>query len=290
MRADGCIVRNTRSWFIGPGMVRRWVSLLGLVIAIAILGVNIVGLALPLRSRLVVADLSDFSGNHVLNGKDAVRQLDALDASDPLALASQATHIVAESIYHIDGDHLWPLESRSFDDYHYTVPITENWVLYALRYLHPSTYRYYHFCNWRHAVLRGIGGCGQEAMALTDYLRSRGIHTGIVGLSNHTVVTAEPEKGDWIVLDPDFGVVMPHDLSALLRNRARLESYYAGRLDREAWNTYTRRTPTIVYGAAETMYPRACALERWTYVAKWLLPLILGTLAALGWRGGRAIR
>jgi hypothetical protein len=99
-------------------------------------------------------------------------------------------------------------------------------------------------------------------MAQIDFLQSRGFRTGFVGLSGHTVATAETSVGRWIVLDPDVGVAIPYDLGTLTADRALLETYYARHLERHPWAMYTSATPTVTYGGALVRYPKACRIER----------------------------
>jgi hypothetical protein len=101
------------------------------------------------------------------------------------------------------------------------------------------------------------------------------------------VATAETSVGRWIVLDPDFGVAIPYDLGTLTADRALLETYYARHLERHPWAMYTSATPTVTYGGALVRYPKACRIERLSYIVKWLGPVVLGVLGFAGLRFAR---
>jgi hypothetical protein len=170
--------------------------------------------------------------------------------------------------------------------YHYTVPIWENYILHALRFLKPDTYLAYEFCSWRKALHRGVGQCGQQSMAVIGFLQEHGYRTGFVYLAGHVVATAEVAPGQWYVLDPDYRVYMPHDLAALIAQPTLLRSYYDGKDGGSI--TYLRGAPRIELGGPSSRYPRACRIEQAAYIAKWAIPaLLLSGVAGLQLRGRR---
>jgi hypothetical protein len=106
------------------------------------------------------------------------------------------------------------------------VPVWENYLLFLLSYLKPDTYRDYEFCSYRMSLERGTGRCGQQSMALVDYLSENGISTGFVTLRGHVIATAEVSEGEWYLLDPDYGGVIPFDISTAQRNPKSVIPYY----------------------------------------------------------------
>ena len=255
-----------------------------LAVSVALMLINTVGLFLPLRSKLVSADKADLSAEHVLSSQEAFAKLHTLQTTDRERFALEASHIIGDGILHIEGDHLWPQDDPRFVAYHYTIPIWENWVLFLLRYVHPSTYLYYELCDWQRAINRGIGRCGQQSMALVGFLEEHGYRTGFVYLTSHTVATAETVPGRWIVLDPDYGISMPSTLEQLVANRALLETYYERHLVHRPWAFFTDRAPTVIYGGPEVRFPKACIIERISYVVKWVGPIGIGLLGLSGLR------
>ncbi len=266
-----------------PGDRPTWASVIGwpaLVVGLLLTGVNLVGLAIPLRADAVHGDRADLSGARILDPADAFAQLARLDPADRERFALEATRIVGGAVWAADGGRAWPADDPRLVEYHYAMPVWDNWIFFVLRYLHPSAYRYYHVCDWRRALERGIGGCEQQDMALVGFLREHGYRTGIVDLYRHTVALAETAPGRWIVLDPDFGVGIPHTLDELTADRALLEGYYAHQPGFPLWEIYTKERPQVNYGGPEIRYPRACLIERWAYVAKWGVPFVLLLMGA----------
>jgi hypothetical protein len=96
------------------------------------------------------------------------------------------------------------------EKYRVAIPITENWILYALAAIRPEL-RSYIFWDPRKEIERGIGLCGNVSSALVGVLRQHGIDARFVGLTGHVVV----ENGAWCILDPDVGVVIPNSLSEI---------------------------------------------------------------------------
>jgi hypothetical protein len=64
---------------------------------------------------------------------------------------------------------------------------------------------------------------------MTGILREKGIKAKIVGLSGHVVVTApvDDAQDTWWIFDPDFGVVIPNDISQIEENPELVRPYYA---------------------------------------------------------------
>ena len=54
-----------------------------------------------------------------------------------------------------------------------------------------SSYVSYELSNYRRALERGIGQCGQQAMTVIGFLQEQGFETAFVYLNGHVVATAE---------------------------------------------------------------------------------------------------
>jgi hypothetical protein len=80
--------------------------------------------------------------------------------------------------------------------------------------------------DWRTALTVGVGYCSQQALALTGFLRERGVEARTVGLDGHVVTVAVTPVGEW-VLDPDYGVVIRHPLAEVARSPDIVRSVYA---------------------------------------------------------------
>lgn len=61
--------------------------------------------------------------------------------------------------------------------------------------------------HWRSAIRMGVGFCSQHAIAISDYLREKGVEARPYGLDGHVVARVRSPRGEW-VLDPDYAVVL----------------------------------------------------------------------------------
>ena len=169
------------------------------------------------------------------------------------------------------------IEKNGLDFYRMRVPVWENYLLYALSHLKPDTYLDYEFCSYRRALRRGTGRCGQQSLALVDFLSQQGIETGFVRLGGHALVTAKVADATWYMLDADFGGVIPFDLAQAERDPASVLPHY--------WNDaaskrslHLRFGPEnngLRYGGPEARFGRACRIEYLAYIMKWLIPVTL---------------
>ncbi len=122
--------------------------------------------------------------------------------------------------------HYWPETGEAVDRYRLRVPVYENYLLYLASYIRPDYFEKYEFVSARKALERGIGLCSQQAMAVRGAMKRNGVPARIVLLSGHVVVTAEVDRGEWWVLDPDYGVVIPKSISEIERDPEIIRPYY----------------------------------------------------------------
>ena len=261
---------------------RLWSRLAGAggALALALFGLNLYGQGQSLRSPLVAQDPADFSHDRIVAPDQAWARLAELDLSDRRGFALRASEIIGQSMKHLryGGE---DFEDRLYGAYHLTVPAWENYFLYLFRFLKPDTYKSYELSGYRRALERGIGQCGQQAMTVIGFLADHGFATGFIQLTGHVVATAEVAPGEWYVLDPDYGVSIPHSLGELEQNRALVERYYSRFLDRNPWRIYGEQPNSVAYGGPGLRYPRGSVIEELAYIAKWAFPAALLALSAL---------
>jgi hypothetical protein len=65
--------------------------------------------------------------------------------------------------------------------------------------------------RWRSAIRMGVGFCSQHAIAISDYLREKGVEARPFGLAGHVVARVQAPGGEWI-LDPDYALVIPRSI------------------------------------------------------------------------------
>lgn len=252
-------------------------SSLSLAAAVAILLLNAIGFLVPLRHPEVNGYV-DFAMTSNRTAEDTLGRLQMLSTNrDDLSrqeFVFQATKFIHEGMAHIEPGEV---SLKGFEHFGMTVPITENWILWLLRYLKPDTYEDYEFCSYRKAVERGTGRCGQQALALVSYLSQNEINTGFVALGGHAIAAAEVSPNEWHLLDPDYGGVIPFDHEQAQKAPERVLPYYWNQdivLERNLLANYATDN-TFKPGGVEARYGRACYIEHAAYVLKWLAPLLL---------------
>ena len=252
------------------------------VCGLSLLALNLVGMAVPLRSPTIDESYADFARPTTLAFDDAMAQLEALADAEPRELVAEATRVFHYGMAHVPRD---DIERDGLSHYRMRVPAWENFVLFALSFLKPDTYRDYEFCSYRKALERGTGRCGQQSMALVGFLAERGLATGFVALGGHAIATAEVAPGEWYILDADFGGVIPMSLARAQANPADVLPHYWSPAARERHldKAFEPAGNEITYGGPEARYRRACPIERVAYALKWALPLAMLTIALAMW-------
>lgn len=245
-----------------------------MVLGAALLLLNLAGIFSPMRAQMIDGYV-DFAGGETRDAASTLTMLSALKAEGlPAAdLAREATKLFHEGIAHVDPQ---DVEQYGFAYFGMSVPITENWVLFLLRFIKPDTYRDYEFCNYRRAVQRGTGRCGQQSLALVSYLSEAGLRTGFVALGGHAIAMAEVAPASWHLLDPDFGGVIPFGIERAAANPDEILQYYwsSAAQERNVHETYLPENE-VRLGGPEARYARACVIESWAYIVKWVMPALL---------------
>ena len=225
-------------------------------LGLTLIVVNVVGFFVPLRAQ-EVNGYRDFAGVETLEFNDTMEQLETLaeTSRDNIQLVTEATRLFHAGIAHVSPR---DVEAKGFEHFGMRVPITENWILFALSYLKPDTYSDYEFCSYRRALERGTGRCGQQSMALVSYLAENGLATGFVALGGHAIATARVDESRWYLLDADYGGVIPFDIAQAERDPDSVIAHYwsaAARENRihEAFAPANR----VKYGGPEARYARA---------------------------------
>lgn len=108
--------------------------------------------------------------------------------------------------------------------YNMHIPIYENYLLYVVGFFRDN-YKRLELTNYKRAYERGFGFCGQRAMILANALQSKDIPVEIVALDGHVITTVEINPGEWWLVDPDYGVMIPHTVETIQPEDVR--TYYA---------------------------------------------------------------
>lgn len=253
---------------------------LGGILGSLLLIINVVGTQMSLRAPEITTDYADFARPTTLSYQNAISSLEDLakDKSDTMKFVTQATRIFHYGIAHIEPDNVL---IKGFDHYRMRIPIWENYILYFLSFIAPDTYMDYQFCSYKKTLERATGRCGQQSMALAGYLTENGFKTGYVGLGGHSLVTTEIAENNWVILDADFGGVIPFDLTQAEQNPASVIPYYWNQkpvLERNLHRLFYPDRNTLRIGKPELKQPTACMMEAIAYNLKWLFPIGLITV------------
>lgn len=252
-------------------------------VGVALTCLNLAGLLFSMRAA-EVDGYRDFAGP-TIGFEKVLAAFERLTSESPdnVTLVTEATRLVHVGMAHIP---VRETASMGLDHYGMRVPLRENWLLHFLAIVRPGTYADYEFCNYRRALERGTGRCGQQALALNSFLAEQGLKTGFIALGGHVVATAEVEPSQWYILDPNYGGVIPFGITDAERDPFSVLSYYwsAAARERKIYEVYA--TPNVIrLGGPEARFGRACRFEYFAYVAKWLVPMLLLFPGGVYWLG-----
>jgi hypothetical protein len=248
-------------------------------VPLAIIGViliinNFVGVFVNLRNPAIYTDPNnEFPNDITLTEAQFYQALNQV-SGDLVQTETQINAIVNRGIAHNWHDY-------DVAKYHLTVPFYENYILFGTSFIYPDLFVKYQFVDYHRAVERGVGLCSQEAFVLTGILREKGIKADIVGLDGHVVVTApvDAAQNTWWIFDPDYGVVVPNNISQIEANPELIRPYYA------AAGYPPKKVDSLVsyYGGSGNKvtdgiigYSRFRYYYEYTsYIMIWIIPLIL---------------
>lgn len=159
----------------------------------------------------------------------------------------------------------------------FQVSLLDNYILFLWGFLYPE-YTTYEYCDVRKALTRGIGLCSQQSTVLGQMLIKSDIEVKGIQLEGHIVLSAkaDPINNIWWILDPDYGVIVPHGLDAIEQQPEIVRSYYEERgYDRTTVDTLVNIYQAEGNGSTpipKDFYVSSCLKERTIYLWKWLIP------------------
>ena len=128
--------------------------------------------------------------------------------------------------------------------------------------------------------------CSQHAIIISEILKAKGIESKIIGLDGHVVATALVNKtnNQWWILDPDYGVIVPHDIKQVEENPSIIQGYYSSagysiKTNGKIINIYEKSGNKIIDGVRKydpriKSYALRYYVESITYFLKWVMPLL----------------
>jgi hypothetical protein len=255
---------------------RWWIP--AVAIASALLFVNVIGLFTSLRNPAIYDD-PKLRKPVTLTEDELWKQINSYDGKH-----SQAYAIALTDALHNGMAHYW--EDEGIDKYNLRIPFHENYLLNLASYIYPPMFRKYEFAYYKRAIERGVGLCSQMALVEARVLRNAGLTCRMVSLSKHVVVEGQVDGERWWILDPNYGVVIPHGMDEIRRAPELVRDHY-----REAgWDEPTVDGLVDIYAHEKIKVFRTTGgrwyhLKKWygeriAYVLIWAMPI--GMLTAFG--------
>jgi hypothetical protein len=181
--------------------------------------------------------------------------------------------------------HKWE-DVVDYTEYNHQIPPHENYLLWGLSYLNPTTYRFYQYCDPYKAIERGVMICSQATEVMVNLWKKTGLDARNMVLDGHVVaeVQVDREKDTWWILDADFGVVLEHDMNFLQQHTNSIVEKYVN----AGYDLKTAKMVAGFYGKEGNYVqsnPGICRVEENLYQWKWYLPFGLLTFSTLyfGW-------
>jgi hypothetical protein len=173
--------------------------------------------------------------------------------------------------------HYWKV--AGIEKYHERVPVWENYILYAASYIYPQKYKMYEFSNYKKNLERGVGLCSTHSTIVKGVLLENGIKAELLDIGgHHVVVRAELDSTHTYILDPDFGIVVPHDTAEISLNPEIVRDAYkdmAKLYYPDAKDPYTTDFMVEIFGKHKHTYVLDNQFEYFSYWAIWMIPVLL---------------
>jgi len=237
-----------------------------------LVGLNIAGFFIPLRHPDLSKEPRRYKGTTLTEAQ--LRALSNRQQESIESYVSRLNNLVWQSTVHYWRD-------EGIDKYHIRVPFYENYLLFIASYLKPAEYRKYEFCNYRKAIDRGVALCSQRATILSQILARNGVDSRIVELKGHVVVTVQVDKKNdtWWIADPDYGVVIDHDIATIHKDSEIIKPYYSAR----GYDAETISNLTGIYATSHRIYQgvkdyrnrKVYYFEYLSYLLIWIIPIAL---------------
>jgi hypothetical protein len=245
------------------------------VFGIGLLGINIYGLFKSMRNPAVYSEevtlrnrINDISINYP-GIKDLLKRKDSESNKD---FAIRINKVVNDGFIHY-----WKAEG--IDKYHLRVPVWENYLLYIASYVNPKRYKLYEFSNYKKNLERGVGLCSTHSTIVKGVLLKNGIKAELLDIGgHHVVVRAELDDSTVYILDPDFGIVVPHDTAAITANPELVRAPFSNMSELyypDAKDPYTTDIMVDIFGKKKHVYSVENWFESFSYWAIWIIPFLL---------------
>jgi hypothetical protein len=249
----------------------KYLKAISFSFGIILLAVNFYGLFKSMRNNDLFSETNTGRLNDItIRLKDAKKELKRKPGESDKLFAIRVNEVVNKSMMHY-----WKAEGLK--KYNLRIPVWENYILYLSKL--PSKDKRYEFLNYKKNLERGAGLCSAHSIVVKGVLNGNGIEAHLWDIAGHVVVRARVTENEWYILDPDFGLYVPHDIGEIESNPEIVREAYANMADlyKPDYNDpYTTDHVVEIYGKdGNHIYSDSTLFEKTSYIAIWLIPLIL---------------
>ncbi len=241
-------------------------------LGVILICLNIAGLFKSLRNDDLINEKTPYKDDISISLADARAQWHRKDGETDQDFALRMSDLINHAMAHYWKD-------EGIEKYHLRVPLWENYILYFMGFIKPAEYRKYEFRTYKKIIERGVGICSQPSIALKDLLNENGIEADLWDIAGHVVVRTTFNDGSAYILDPDYGQYAPFDIPEIENDPELVRPYYEDQNDVYAPHLKEHRTTDSLvelYGKeGNNIYYMDRSFERFSYLAKWILPLLL---------------
>lgn len=255
-------------------MSREKIKIIACVIGLSLIAVNIAGFFLPLRNPSIYKERTEFENDITLTEDELLEAIKRRDETVEVYV-ERLNEAINKGIAHYWKD-------EGIDKYNLRVPIYENYLLFIASYIRPLDFEKYEFFSYKKAIERGVGLCSQHAIIISEVLKAHGINSRIILLTGHVVVMAQVDKKKdvWWIVDPDFGVVIKHNIATIEESPEMVrilysEKGYDTKIVDQLVKAYGKDGNVVSNGVFEYLPSKIGYIEYLSYIFIWIIPLIL---------------
>jgi hypothetical protein len=246
-----------------------------LLIGLVLLAINIYGLFKTMRNPAVYSEeqtLRNRINDISIKYPEILDMLKRKENESKSEFAVRINKVVNDGFIHY-----WKAEGTK--KYHLRVPVWENYMLNLASYISPERYGRYEFSRYKKNLERGVGLCSTHSTIVKGVLLDNGIKAELMDVGGrHVVVRAELNDTATFILDPDFGVIVPHDTAAISANPELVRAPYsnlAALYYPDAKDPYTTDLLVEIFGKKKYVYSVYNWFEYFSYWAIWIFPVLL---------------
>ncbi len=240
------------------------------ILGISLLGLDIAGLFMSLRNEALYAEVTPYRDDISVPFPEAKQQWKRNAGESDRNFAIRASWLFNHSMAHYWRD-------EGIKKYYMKVPYWENYIIRISQDMRGI--KKYEFRNYKKVMERGVGVCSQPCIGLQDLLRKNGIHADLWDIKGHVVVEVTLAGGEKIVLDPDYGHIVPFGMDAIQADPEIVRTVYINQDEVYDPSLKEHKHTQDIIDEYEKdgnhIYTMDDSFEKFAYSAIWLLPVLL---------------